>query len=224
MIQINLLPDVKLEFLKANRTKRLVTSVSTLVSVGMLSLVGLMAFHVYVNQATHTSALNIDILSSVESLKSIENLDAILTVNEQLADLPLLHEQKPDVTRVSGMLSKIVPSSIDLTELTVDFTEHIISFGGRGTNTKVINTFADILKNTTYNLDNLGGEPLPAFSSVVFDIGIEDKEGVGFDTQMSFSPDIFNNLYSTVTWSIANSSVVDVDENDSVFEDEEVLQ
>lgn len=203
MIQINLLPDVKLKFLKTQRNKKLIFTIAAITSAGFIALVVLLALHVYVNQAFHRSRLQSDIDSKISEYTSIENLDTILTVREQLIELPFLHSSKPAATRIPDFLAKLVPSDIKIGELSVDYINSEIRLSGRGENTKAVNRFADILKNATFTSGD-GTTPNGVFTDVEFDIGVQGDDDLSFDAQMSFDSTIFNISNDSIEISVPN--------------------
>ena len=203
MIQINLLPDVKLEFLHSQRTKRNVFSSAIVASLVLVGITLLLALHVYVNQSLHTKRLQSDIGKLVTELEAIEDLDTILTIRQQLLALPTLHSTKPAGTRLQGFLGKLVPNDIDLSEVAINFNDLTLRLSGNGTNSKVVNKFADILKNAYLSYGD-GSAPSLAFSGVEFDIGITSENSVNFDAQMKFNAELFNQANKTVSITIPN--------------------
>jgi hypothetical protein len=191
MIQINLLPDVKLKFLRAQRNKRLVIGLSFIVSGTFIAITVILALHVYVNQALHASSLQRDIDEGITEFQSIDNLETVLTVREQLLDLSGLHNDKPAVTRLPDFLAAIVPKDIKLAELTLDFSGNTIRLSGKGKDVVTVNIFADVLKNAYYSQGD-GNLPQKAFSNVEFEISVANDEGVGFETAMEFDSRIFD--------------------------------
>jgi len=85
MIQFNLLPDVKIEYVKAKRTKRIILSGATVVSIAVVVVTALMFSYVHVAQKKHITDLTNDIVSVTADIKSTDNLNNILTVQNQLA-------------------------------------------------------------------------------------------------------------------------------------------
>lgn len=203
MIQINLLPDVKLEFLRSQRNKRNVFSSAIIASLVLVGITLLLALHVYVNQTLHTKRLQSDINKLVTEFEAIEDLDTILTIRQQLIALPPLHGAKPAVTRLQGFLGKLVPNNIDLSEVSLNFSDQSLRLSGNGTSSKVVNKFADILKNAYVSYGD-GSTLALAFSGVEFDIGITAENSVNFDSQMKFNPELFNLANKTVDITIPN--------------------
>jgi len=206
MIQVNLLPDIKLEFLKTQRNKRLIVGIAVAVSITAVVIASLLALQVYVNQAIHTKALQDDIDSSLSELRAIDNLDTILTVSTQLEALPALHEQKPVATRLPDVLEKVVPAGVGLSEIIIDFDLLRIRAVGHGINSRAVNEFADILKNTFYSTVGSNAKTL-AFYGVEFDIGVGGEDGLPFETNLDFDIELFDNVTEGIEISIPTDFV-----------------
>ncbi len=195
MVQFNLLPDVKLEYLKAQKTKRTVL-------LGVISVTALMVFIfvllfliVNVFQKQHLTNLNENIETKTKELKAVPDLDKVLTVQNQLKVLPKLHEDKPATSRLAGYLVQLTPSDAKITDVTIDFSASTIDLNGTAGNLETINRFADILKFTSYKVVN-EEESDKAFSEVVLkDFGVQSADGgrPSYGIQFKFNPIIFNN-------------------------------
>ena len=95
MIQFNLLPDVKLEFIKTRRTKHMVSLIcTTVIVVSLVVLVGLFSV-VNILQHKRINDLNAHIAKDTTTLKAVPDLNKILTIQNQLSSLTNLHEQSP---------------------------------------------------------------------------------------------------------------------------------
>jgi Tfp pilus assembly protein PilN len=197
MIQLNLLPDIKLEYIKAKRMKRTVTTVATLVaSVSLLSLI-ILFVAVNVLQKKHLNDLNKDIKSSSQKLQNTPDLNKILTIQNQLNSLTGLHDQKPVVSRLFTYLSQVTPDKVSISKLDVDFEGHTISLNGGADSLSTINKFADTLKFTTYTADDGSiADDTKAFSNVVLtNFGKTDKEA-SYQISVTFDEAIFDNTAS----------------------------
>jgi len=102
MIGINLLPDVKKEFLKAQRTRNTVISLSILIMFVAGGLTVFLALFVYVGQTTAINVVKGDIDTKQKTLGEKPEITKYLTIQNQL-DCP------QDTTR-SGLQDPIQPS------------------------------------------------------------------------------------------------------------------
>lgn len=149
MIQLNLLPDVKLEYIKAQRSRRLTISVAVLVTIAsVVLLVGL--FSVSLLQKKHLSDLSKDIASESSKLQKQPQIDKILTVQNQLQSLTALHDAKPAASRLFGYLNDLTPAQISITNFSTDFTQQTATITGTADALSSVNKYVDTLKFTTY--------------------------------------------------------------------------
>ncbi len=198
MIQFNLLPDVKLEYIRAQRLKRTIVTIATIAGGASLLLLIMLVLVVDVFQKTHLHGLNSEIKANSAKLQSIPDLAKVLTIQNQIGSLsctqqelqqgqkPCLHDKKPVTSRLFGYLKQIVPSKVSISDLTVDFDLHTIVFTGSADSLKTVNTFVDTLKFTTWQ-DNSN-----AFTNVVLTSFGRTPKGSTYVINVSFAPQIFD--------------------------------
>ncbi|MDZ7786546.1 MAG: hypothetical protein U5L95_05560 [Candidatus Saccharibacteria bacterium] len=193
MIQFNLLPDIKLEFIKAQRAKRGVILIASIMSGAALGLLVLL-FVTVSGFNRHIDNLDSDISAQKSKLSNFEDLDKILTIQNQLNSLTGLHEDKPVVTRFYEYLPQLVPAEtkdqrIFISSVKVNMQESTISFEGSANNLVVINKFVDILKFTTFK--DADGNDMNAFNDVVLEFSTQE-ETVNYQIDLVFEPAIFD--------------------------------
>ncbi len=192
MVQFNLLPAVKQEYIKTIRTKRVVTSVSIIATIVALAILALLFINVNFVQKRHIANLTNDINSKVGELEDIEDIDKVLTVQNQLGSLTGLHEKKPATQRVLPYLSKLTPQSASIAQAGVDFTEDTMTINGTADSLATVNKFVDTLKFTKYRVDE-GTDEVLAFSDVVLSTFSVTTNEANFEITFNFDPEIFNN-------------------------------
>ncbi|HSX43108.1 MAG TPA: PilN domain-containing protein [Candidatus Saccharimonadales bacterium] len=190
MVQFNLLPDVKLEYVKTQRTKHLLTLLSVVVSAAAIGILAVAIISVDVVQKKSLHDLNNDISRYSGQLKDVKDLDKILTVQNQLSTLTGLHDQKPVTSRLFGYLSQLIPQKAALNKLTLDYTTNQLTMGGTADTLDTVSTLTDTLKATKYTTD-AGGKG-HAFSDVVLSSFSRDDAGASFTVTCTFEPAIFN--------------------------------
>lgn len=223
MIQFNLLPDVKLEYIKARRSKRLVMLGALVVSGIAVAILVILFFGVNVLQRQHLSHLQGDIDRDSKKLEDTENLDKILTVQNQLHVLNELHTKKPVATRMSTYLPQLTPKDITISSLDVDFTANTMAIDGSGTSLSEINKFVDTLKFAKYTAGDQSGKP---FSSVVLaGFGLNAEQAAPgtakatYQITLSFDPIIFDSANEVTLQVPAGISTRSVTEKpDSIFQ------
>ena len=150
MIQLNLLPDLKKEFIRTQKAKALVITVSIFVTLGAIAISAVLFVYVTFIQQFQVNLASDDIKKKMAELKEIPDVDKYLTVQNQLASLPGLHDAKGKYSRVfdfMGVLNPSAPNNVTLTELRVGTEEKSITFTGTTASFQTLNTFVDTLKN-----------------------------------------------------------------------------
>jgi len=110
MIEINLIPDVKQELLKAQHARAVVISASILTSIIAVGLVIVLAFYIYAVQGVRSNYLDGQIKSKGEQLTSIADLSKTLTIQNQLGAISALNSQKNMTSRLFDAMSAITPT------------------------------------------------------------------------------------------------------------------
>jgi len=204
MIQFNLLPNVKLEYVKTQHTKRLLTVISFFVGVASIAILLLSIVSVDVLQKKSLHDLNTDIGKYSTDLKGVKDLDKILTVQNQLSTLTSLHDQKPVTSRLFTYISQVTPSQASLNQMSIDFTANTLTVGGTAPSLDVVSVYTDTLKNTTYT----AADPkvtAHAFGHVVLSAFGRTQAGATFTITCSFDPPIFNSA-NKVTLAVPKSA------------------
>lgn len=195
MIELNLLPDVKQEYLKAERSRRLVATVSVLVTLGSVGLLVLLLLFSGV-QSKNLSDLNKDIAKDSATLKRQTQIDKVLTVQNQLQSLTALHSSKPAASRLFDFLNQVTPSQVSISSFLVDFNTQQVTITGTSDSISSVNKYVDTLKFTKYTTD--GGNSKKAFSNVVmtsFGIstaGSQNGQPATYTITMQYDPPLFD--------------------------------
>jgi Tfp pilus assembly protein PilN len=191
MIQFNLLPDVKQEYIKAEAMKRLVISVSFIASAASVSVLLLALFSVYIVQKKSINDLNNDIKTNSATLQNTSNISDILTVQSQLNSLSSLHQQKPVASRLFTYLSQLTPKRATISDLRIDYSLNTLTINGNAPSLDVVNTFVDGLKFTTYTTKDVSTSQ-NAFSTVVLASFSRSAKSATYSITLDFDPAIFN--------------------------------
>lgn len=189
MIQLNLLPDVKLQFIKAQRQKHLVITVSVFTTIACVVIFLFLAVTALVWQKKSINDLTKDISASSADLTDTAELDKILTVQNQLSTLPGLHDQKVVSSRLFNVLQQVTPLEASVANLTVDFAASTMVIDGKAMDIRTINAFVDGLKATQLTTAN-NPEARAAFSDVVL-ASFGRAEDATYSITLSFLPEMF---------------------------------
>lgn len=217
MIQFNLLPDVKIEYVKAQRMKRLVMGVSVIATASALALFLLLLVAVQGVQKQSIKNMDSDIKKYSDQLKSTPDINKILTIQSQLDALNNLHNQKVVASRIFDVVQQTTPSDVTISDHIVDFTANTMSITGAAPTLDKVNTFVDTLKFTKFVHDD--NSTSNAFSSVVLAQFARDDKGSTYTITLNFDPLIFANSEKgtiAIPSTITTRSVLDLP---SVFKD-----
>lgn len=196
MIQFNLLPAVKMEYVKTKRTKRMTMLIATLVGGASLLILIMLFVGVQVVQKKHSRDLSSDIKAESGKLESTADLNKILTIQNQLNSLTGLHDKKPVVTRLFNNIKQVTPTNVGIATLNIDFELQTMSITGAADAISTVNQFVDTLKFTTYKLaDNTEGK---AFSEVVLAGFGKDDKGASYQINLKFDPKIYDSVSDVV--------------------------
>ncbi len=190
MITLNLLPDIKKDYLKANRTKSIFVMVAFFVSAGAIAVVILVALYVLGVQKLQISNSQGSIDQSIKTLTETEDLDKVVTIQNQLEALPSLHEGTTAASRLFNYLKVITPNEVSLNSVQIDYVEYSVEIKGTGEDFRAVNTFVDILKNAGFTYKDSNGSTL-AFSSVVLG-AINADDTASFRVELNYTPEIFD--------------------------------
>ena len=211
MIQFNLLPDVKLEYVKAQRAKNLVVSTSMIVAAVALGIFILLILTVDVWQKKTIHDYSGDIATASKKLQNTPNLNKILTIQSQLRSLDKLHGDKPVTSRLTDFIGQVTPSTATISDLKADYAAHTLTISGSASSLDVVNTFVDGLKFTKYTTTASSAKQ-NAFSNVVLSQFSRDTQHATYSITMSYDPAIFdgaNDVTLSVPTQITTRSILE---------------
>ena len=201
MIQFNLLPDIKNQYLQTQRTKRLIIVTSAAISGLFITAFASMLILVTVVQKNHIKNLQKDIENSLTEIKKVPDLEKILTIQNQLGSLTALHDAKPVTSRLYNYLVQITPRDATISSVDLSFEGDTIKLAGIAKNLEVVNKFVDTIKFTNYELTTnetpAKVTAATAFSDVVLDGFSSGRQSqtasqVSYSISFKFNPIIFS--------------------------------
>lgn len=219
MIQLNLLPDVKLEYIKAQKLRSLVMSISVIVT--SLAIVILVLFLIFdFAQKAHINNLKNTITTYSNELKNKPNIGTILTVQNQLKSLTNLYTSRPAAARLfDTYLNEVTPETVSLNQMDADFTQNTLILTGTTDSLTTVNQYVDTLKLTSYSISGSSANA-PAFTNVVLSsFGINSQapnpsQAANFTIDLDFAPQIFD-IASNTTLTVPNITVTHSDQQDT---------
>lgn len=195
MIQLNLLPTIKAEYVKAERTKRTVVVLSVIVSITTLGIVGLLASVAYGAQALQLNNLNDEIQKSSSELNQVQDLDKILTIQNQLNALTPLHDAKPVMSRLFTYIQQTTPESVSIDTLKVSNADLTWNIEGKAPSFELINKYVDTLKFTEIEQADPNAEKIYAYKEVVlsdFAKSTGGDPGYTYTISLKFNDQLFS--------------------------------
>lgn len=190
MIQFNLLPDVKIKYLKTQRTKRMVMLISMIVAGVAVALVSVLVVSVQFVQKNNLQNVTKDIDKESKTLGDVQDLNKVLTIQNQLSSLPTLHEQKPIASRLFQYLFLVTPTQASIGALDLNFETNTLSISGSADTLLTVNQYADGLKFATFkNKQTETGKP---FTNVVTTLN-KDNAKIVYTITLTIDPALFSN-------------------------------
>lgn len=189
-VQFNLLPDVKLEFYKTQKSKRLIFNLAFLVSAVAIALMVISFLVANVVQKKALTDADKDITKYSNQLKNTPDLEKILTIQNQLTALPGLHNQKHILSRLFDYIPLVTPDKVSVGNLKLDTTANTITITGTSDAVATVNKFVDTLKFTSYTTTDATNKS-PAFKSVVLTTVGRDATSVSYVVDATYDPVLF---------------------------------
>lgn len=149
MTQFNLLPDVKLEYIRAQRMQRMVLSISFVVTATAVTILVLL-FASSLAQKKHLHDLNDDVTKESKELQEKPQIKRVLTVQNQLQSLTDLHAAKPALPQLPIYLDQVTPATVTIGNFTIDTVNKTITITGGADALSSVNKYVDTLKFTKY--------------------------------------------------------------------------
>lgn len=208
MIEINLVPDVKQELLKAQRLRAAVVSVSVVVSIIALAAVAILLIYVYGVQFGRNVYLDGQIKNKAAELAKVEDLSSMVTIQNQLAKVTDLHANKNITSRVFDMLSASIPdgpNSVQVSQLDLDIEAKTVRIEGQ---TRGFDSM-EVFKKTVANAQvDTGEEVVPLASNIdTSDISYgETTDGnrvLRFVLSFTYAEELFSASYSGVGFKLS---------------------
>lgn len=137
MIEINLIPDVKQELLRAKRMRTYVISGAIVTGIVAVGVVVLLALYFFTVQGIRGNLTDNSIASKGRELSQVTDLANMLTVQNQLTALDEMHDSKNINSRVFDVLTAInpaQPNQVSMSLVRVDSENKTITIEGQAAN------------------------------------------------------------------------------------------
>lgn len=148
MIQINLLPDVKRELIKAKRTRSVVILSAIITGIVALSITILLSLYHFGVQNLRSNVVSDDITKKTAKLKAEEDIENMLTIQSQLKTIQEKHDAKAVSSRIFQLLAAIAPvdpNKVVISSVKLNTTDNTIRIEAQASNGFVA---ADVFKKS----------------------------------------------------------------------------
>lgn len=202
MVQFNLLPDVKKDYIKTKRTKRVIASFSFLITSIFVGVTVLLFLFVRFAQTKSISDLTDDIQAKSSQIQSTEDLNKKLTVQNQLNILTPLHESKPKVSRVFDYVRFFSPETTEIRQIDVNTVSNTMIFSGSISTLAEANRLVENIKAVRYATYPPGDEAPETVTEYVYNVidssVSSDGDEARFEVEVEFNRAVFDNTVEIV--------------------------
>lgn len=148
MIEINLIPDVKQELIKAQHVRSAVISVTILIGLASVAIVTLLAIYGFGVQTVRSALADDSIKKGSAQLSSVADLSKTLTIQNQLTKISTIHDSTKIDSRLFDVLQAIIPptpNNVQISTFTIDSSTKQITIDGQAVNSYAA---AEVFKKT----------------------------------------------------------------------------
>lgn len=201
MIEINLVPDVKQELIKAQRVRATVISFSILIGFATAGIVTLLAVYVFGFQTIRGGIADGAIKDEAAKLSSVEDLSKTLTIQNQLTKISDMHTNKKIDSRIFDVLNAIIPpapNDVTISTLSLDSEAGTISIEGQAANSyAAVEVFKKTIEGAKvqFKVDDTDQEVVLASNVSTGDTSYgEDSSGakvLRFTMVFNYAPELF---------------------------------
>ena len=134
MIEINLVPDVKQELIRARMIRSAVVSGAIITTIVAVAIVVVLAVYVFGVQGVRNVVADQSIKDGGDKLSKVEDLSKTLTIQNQLTKINALNDDKKIDSRAFDMLAAIIPPSpneVQISTLKIDAEAKSITMEGQ---------------------------------------------------------------------------------------------
>lgn len=222
MVELNLLPDIKKEFLRAQRTRNLVISGAIMTSIIAGGFVVILASTVYVGQQAIKKKLSDDITTSQRNLEAKPEINKYLAIQGQLTAIDKVSSSRSQYARLLDflpLLNPAPPSNVSLTNAMLTKADNSLVMDGEASTFEAVNNFRYTLENAKLQY-KVGGQPTETnlFSDVKIDRpAIATNEGgktrASFKLTLTFAPEAFDMATTDIKISVPKLTTSNSDQN-----------
>jgi Tfp pilus assembly protein PilN len=202
MIEINLIPDVKQELIRARMIRSAVVSGAIITTLVAGAVVVVLSAYVFGVQTVRGAVADEAIKKGSSQLASVEDLSKILTIQNQLTKINALNDAKAIDSRIFNVLQAIIPpapNTVKISSLIINATTKSITFEGQTPTYPSLEAFKKTIgaSNVRYTDDSKSQKDVPLASNLsISNISFgEDSTGtkvLRFTVTFSYAAELFS--------------------------------
>lgn len=221
MITLNLLPDLKKEYIHAQKMRNVVISGAIMVSIAAGAAVVLLAVTVYGVQAGIMAVQRGSIDSNHAKLSKLEDINKYLTVQNQLGAIEAAGPTRAVYFRLFDYLQQLNPASpynVSLYSAKIDKATSVIEINGGAPTFEAVNNFKNAIENAklVYKKEGADQKEQPFFTinDVQADLSNTGAKPItNFKFVLAFTPDAFDPMVSDAHLVVPKMTTSDADKN-----------
>lgn len=232
MIELNLLPDVKKEFIRTQRMRNKVVTGAILVTIIAVGLLGVLGTVVYGAQGVFIESLRRNVKSNHAKLAAKDEINKYLTIQSQLKAIDTVSVGRQQYARMFDYLLQLnpaPPSNVLLYSVMVTDETATMVLNGSARNFEAVNNFRYTLQESklSYKVDGTETQ-VPMFSDVAIDdpalSNVDGKQIASFRITVVFTPEAFNAKNTDLKIVVPNLITSNADQNTpkDLFKDQPV--
>lgn len=211
MIEVNLVPDVKQELIRAERIRAVVISTSILVGIIAVAVVVMLSVYVFGVQTVRGALDDEAIKKGSQQLSEVEDLSKVLTIQNQLTKISALNDAKKMDSRLFDMLLAILPveeNQVQVSGVSIDAATNKISIEGQTSGYDSLEIFKKTIRNAqiVYKLDNEDQTVVLASDINTADVSFgENSTGnkvLRFTMSFAYAEELFSSKIAVLTFKI----------------------
>ena len=217
MIEINLVPDVKQELIRAQRARAVVVTFSIFTGIIALGIVALLLLYVFGVQTVRGAFADNAIKEGSEKLASVEDLPKVLTIQNQLAKIDEQTETRQMNARIFDTLSAIIPpapNQVQISNLSLDATNKTLLMEGQTPSYDSLEVFKKTIDGAVVTYTQDGQEMSDklaegiSISEITFGDDMAGAKVVRFTIQFTYPESLFKASIPSVVIKLTNAGNV----------------
>jgi Tfp pilus assembly protein PilN len=163
MIEINLVPDIKQELLRAQIIRARVIFGSVAIGIVSVAVVILLVIYVFTFQTVRSGLADASIEQGSDKLAAVTDLTKTLTIQNQLTKISVLNSDKKIDSRIFDVLNAIIPPSpnnIQISNLAINSSLELITIDGQAANSyAAVEIFKKTIEGAVLRYTDLNDAP-----------------------------------------------------------------